>query len=73
MDTNDEKEQETTQKPFAKAVICFAMGDCIQKMIEAKKRGCPEEQLHLILKNETVDEFIDRINNENKKGQLRLL
>lgn len=73
MDTNNEKEQETNHKPFAKAVITFACGDAIQKMIEAKKRGCPEEQLHLILKNETVDEFIDRINHVNKKGQLRLL
>ena len=73
MDTDDEKEQKTNQKPFAKAVITFACGDAIQKMIEAKKRGCPEEQLHLIRVNETVDDFIDRINNENKKGQLRLL
>jgi hypothetical protein len=72
MDTNDENEQETTAKPVVKTVICFGMGDIVRKMIEAKEKGCPE-QLHLILKNETVDEFVDRINKMNKKGQLRLL
>lgn len=73
MDTNDENEQKEEREPIVKKVIRFGMGDIVQKMIEAKQKGCPEEQLHLILKNETVDEFIDRINNINRKGQLRLL
>ena len=73
MDTNDDFEQKEEREPAMRRVILFGMGDIVQKMIEAKQKGCPEEQLHLIQKNETVDEFIDRLNNENRKGQLRLL